>query len=71
MRTRWCDRHERVYGAAFRARLIGAPPGTWIEEGGRLTEAVRRKPMRDSFDEIEKAHRDVFNVLLQVPMMVG
>lgn len=50
------------------ARLIGAPPGyVGYEEGGVLTEAVRRKPYSVIlFDEIEKAHRDVFNVLLQV-----
>jgi ATP-dependent Clp protease ATP-binding subunit ClpB len=50
------------------ARLIGAPPGyVGYEEGGRLTEAVRRKSYSVIlFDEIEKAHRDVFNVLLQV-----
>jgi len=50
------------------ARLIGAPPGyVGYEEGGRLTEAVRRKPYSVVLlDEIEKAHRDVFNVLLQV-----
>ncbi len=50
------------------ARLIGAPPGyVGYEEGGRLTEAVRRHPYAVIlFDEIEKAHRDVFNVLLQV-----
>jgi len=50
------------------ARLIGAPPGyVGYEEGGRLTEAVRRKPYCVVlFDEIEKAHKDVFNVLLQV-----
>jgi ATP-dependent Clp protease ATP-binding subunit ClpB len=50
------------------ARLIGAPPGyVGYEEGGRLTEAVRRHPYSVVlFDEIEKAHRDVFNVLLQV-----
>jgi ATP-dependent Clp protease ATP-binding subunit ClpB len=50
------------------ARLIGAPPGyIGYEEGGRLTEAVRRKPYSVILlDEIEKAHRDVFNVLLQV-----
>src|SRR5262249_11565600 len=50
------------------ARLIGAPPGyIGYEEGGRLTEAVRRRPYSVIlFDEIEKAHRDVFNVLLQV-----
>ena len=50
------------------ARLIGAPPGyIGFEEGGRLTEAVHRKPYCVVlFDEIEKAHSDVFNVLLQV-----
>jgi ATP-dependent Clp protease ATP-binding subunit ClpB len=50
------------------ARLIGAPPGyVGYEEGGRLTEAVRRRPYAVIlFDEVEKAHRDVFNVLLQV-----
>ncbi len=50
------------------ARLIGAPPGyVGFEEGGQLTEAVRRKPYSVIlFDEIEKAHGDVFNVLLQV-----
>ncbi len=50
------------------ARLIGAPPGyVGYEEGGRLTEAIRRRPYSVIlFDEIEKAHRDVFNILLQV-----
>ena len=50
------------------ARLIGAPPGyVGYEEGGQLTEAVRRHPFSVIlFDEIEKAHHDVFNVLLQV-----
>jgi ATP-dependent Clp protease ATP-binding subunit ClpB len=50
------------------ARLIGAPPGyVGYEEGGVLTEAVRRRPYQVIlFDEIEKAHQDVFNVLLQV-----
>jgi ATP-dependent Clp protease ATP-binding subunit ClpB len=50
------------------ARLIGAPPGyVGYEEGGQLTEAVRRKPYSVIlFDEIEKAHVDVFNVLLQI-----
>ena len=49
-------------------RLIGAPPGyVGYDEGGQLTEAIRRKPYSvDLFDEIEKAHPDVFNVLLQV-----
>ena len=50
------------------ARLIGAPPGyIGYDEGGRLTEAIRRRPYSVIlFDEIEKAHRDVFNILLQV-----
>jgi ATP-dependent Clp protease ATP-binding subunit ClpB len=50
------------------ARLIGAPPGyVGYEEGGQLTESVRRRPYSVIlFDEIEKAHRDVFNVLLQI-----
>ena len=50
------------------SRLVGAPPGyVGHEDGGQLTEAVRRKPYAVVlFDEIEKAHRDVFNVLLQV-----
>jgi len=50
------------------ARLIGAPPGyVGYDEGGQLTEAVRRRPYSVIlFDEIEKAHPDVFNVLLQV-----
>ena len=50
------------------ARLVGAPPGyVGYEEGGQLTEAVRRRPYCVVlFDEIEKAHHDVFNVLLQI-----
>ncbi len=50
------------------ARLIGAPPGyVGFEEGGQLTEAIRRRPYAVVlFDEIEKAHRDVFNALLQI-----
>ncbi|MDB5601200.1 MAG: clpB [Xanthobacteraceae bacterium] len=50
------------------ARLIGAPPGyVGYEEGGSLTEAVRRRPYQVIlFDEVEKAHNDVFNILLQV-----
>ena len=50
------------------ARLIGAPPGyVGYEEGGQLTEAVRRRPYAVVLlDEIEKAHPDVFNVLLQI-----
>ncbi len=50
------------------ARLIGAPPGyVGYEEGGVLTEAVRRRPYQVIlFDEVEKAHEDVFNILLQV-----
>jgi ATP-dependent Clp protease ATP-binding subunit ClpC len=50
------------------SRLIGAPPGyVGYEEGGQLTEAVRRRPYRVIlFDEVEKAHPDVFNILLQI-----
>ena len=50
------------------SRLVGAPPGyVGYEEGGQLTEAVRRKPYSVVlFDEIEKAHPDVFNTLLQI-----
>lgn len=50
------------------ARMIGSPPGyVGHEEGGQLTEAVRRKPYSVIlFDEIEKAHPDVFNVFLQI-----
>ncbi len=50
------------------ARMIGAPPGyVGYEEGGQLTEAVRRRPYSVIlFDEIEKAHPDVFNILLQI-----
>ncbi|GIT72339.1 MAG: hypothetical protein Ct9H300mP28_21530 [Pseudomonadota bacterium] len=50
------------------SRLIGAPPGyVGFDEGGQLTEAVRRRPYSVLlFDEIEKAHYDVFNVLLQI-----
>ena len=50
------------------SRLIGAPPGyVGYEEGGQLTEAVRRRPYSVVlFDEIEKAHQDVFNILLQI-----
>ena len=50
------------------SRLIGSPPGyIGHEEGGQLTEKVRRKPYSVVlFDEIEKAHEDVFNLLLQV-----
>merc|ERR1712078_605809 len=50
------------------SRLIGAPPGyVGYESGGQLTEAIRRKPYCVLlFDEIEKAHKDVFNVLLQI-----
>jgi len=50
------------------SRLVGAPPGyVGYEEGGQLTEAVRRRPYRAVlFDEIEKAHPDVFNMLLQI-----
>merc|ERR1712072_350025 len=50
------------------ARLVGAPPGyVGFEEGGQLTEAVRRRPYSVLlFDEMEKAHPDVFNVMLQL-----
>ena len=50
------------------ARLIGAPPGyVGYEEGGQLTEAVRRRPYQVIlFDEIEKAHPEVFNIFLQI-----
>ena len=50
------------------SKLIGSPPGyVGYEEGGQLTEAVRRKPYSVVlFDEVEKAHPDVFNILLQV-----
>ena len=50
------------------SRLVGAPPGyVGYEEGGQLTEAVRRRPYRVIlFDEVEKAHADVFNILLQI-----
>ena len=50
------------------SRLVGAPPGyVGYEEGGQLTEAVRRRPYRVIlFDEVEKAHTDVFNILLQI-----
>ncbi|MBB1564650.1 AAA family ATPase [Candidatus Gracilibacteria bacterium] len=50
------------------SRLVGAPPGyVGYEEGGQLTEAVRRKPYSVIlFDEVEKAHKDVFNILLQI-----
>ena len=62
-------RHERVHGAAHpTARLVGSPPGyVGYDEGGQLTEAVRRRPYSVVlFDEIEKAHPDVFNMLLQI-----
>ena len=59
---------SRVHGEALGRRLIGAPPGyVGYDEGGALTEAVRRRPYQVIlFDEVEKAHPDVFNVLLQV-----
>ena len=61
-------RHERVHGEVRTSRLVGAPPGyVGYDEGGQLTEAVRRRPYQVVlFDEIEKAHPDVFNVLLQL-----
>jgi ATP-dependent Clp protease ATP-binding subunit ClpB len=54
------------------ARLIGSPPGyVGHEEGGQLTEAVRRRPYAVIlFDEVEKAHPMVINVLLQVPLYI-
>lgn len=54
------------------SRLIGAPPGyVGYDEGGQLTEAVRRRPYAVIlFDEVEKAHADVFNVLLQVKLII-
>jgi len=60
--------HVRVHGKAHRQPLVGSPPGyVGYEEGGQLTEAVRRKPFSVVlFDEIEKAHPDVFNALLQI-----
>ena len=68
------ERHMiRIYMSEYMeshsvARLIGAPPGyVGYDEGGQLTEAVRRNPYSIIlFDEIEKAHRDIFNVLLQI-----
>lgn len=50
------------------SKLVGSPPGyVGFEEGGQLTEAVRRKPFAlILFDEIEKAHPDLFNILLQI-----
>ena len=59
--SEYCEKHSV-------ARLVGAPPGyVGYDEGGQLTEAVRRRPYTVVlFDEIEKAHPDVFNVLLQV-----
>lgn len=59
--TEYMERHEV-------AKLLGAPPGyVGYEEGGKLTEAVRRKPYSIVlFDEVEKAHPDIFNILLQI-----
>ena len=65
----WCiDMRWSTWRNIPSPRLIGAPPGyVGYEEGGQLTEAVRRKPYRVVlFDEVEKAHPDVFNVLFQV-----
>ena len=61
-------RHVGVHGEALGARLVGSPPGyVGYDEGGQLTEAVRRKPFSVVlFDEVEKAHPDVFNILLQI-----
>jgi hypothetical protein len=60
--------YVRIYGAARGRRLIGSPPGyVGHEEGGQLTEIVRHRPYSlILFDEIEKAHPEVFNLLLQV-----
>ena len=69
MKTTWYGIDMSEYMEKYSvSRLIGAPPGyVGYEEGGQLTEAVRRKPYSVVlFDEIEKAHPDVFNVLLQV-----
>src|SRR5262249_55586726 len=59
--TEYMEKHEV-------AKLLGAPPGyVGYEEGGKLTEAVRRRPYSVVlFDEIEKAHPDIFNILLQI-----
>src|SRR3989344_3014966 len=59
--TEYMERHEV-------AKLLGAPPGyIGYEEGGKLTEVVRRKPYSVVlFDEVEKAHPDIFNILLQI-----
>ena len=68
-KTPWCALICRSTWKNIRvARLIGAPPGyVGYEEGGLLTEAVRRKPYSVILlDEVEKAHPDVFNILLQV-----
>ena len=61
-------RHQRVRGEARRVAPRGAPPGyVGYDEGGQLTEAVRRRPYSVVLlDELEKAHPDVFNILLQV-----
>ena len=72
VRRRQRDGAHRHVASSWRstrsARLIGAPPGyVGYDEGGVLTEAVRRRPYQVVlFDEVEKAHPDVFNVLLQV-----
>ena len=60
-------RHVRIHGKTLGSRLIGAPPGyVGYEEGGYLTERIRRPYSLILLDEIEKAHPDVFNILLQV-----
>ena len=61
-------RHERIHGKHTVSRMVGAPPGyIGYDEGGQLTDAIRRKPYAVILlDEIEKAHPDVFNILLQV-----
>jgi ATP-dependent Clp protease ATP-binding subunit ClpB len=67
-KTRWCASTCPSSWRSTRGALIGAPPGyVGYEEGGYLTEAVRRRPYSVVLlDEVEKAHPDVFNVLLQV-----
>jgi len=66
------DRHERIHGKHTVARLIGAPPGYIGEEGGQLSEAVRRRPRTRCvlFDESKKAHPDVFKYCCKCSMTV-
>ena len=67
-RCHGAHRYERIHGEALGSALIGAPPGyVGYEQGGYLTELVRRRPYAlILLDEVEKAHPDVFNILLQV-----